>query len=161
MEVATSFKAAINRTFSDKGVFWEKINDQQLRCVIMGMMREFQANDSNKQVIGSLLIGRQPNLRRVDDFGNFLGPEADDGELKEDFDNAVYIMNENVQVILSPLYSFSTAVVGLHVRFFMIDQIGLLAMGYTLFADEQEWGNTQRKLDPSMDGSILASYVLC
>ena len=88
MEVTTFFKAAINRTFSDKGgVFWEKINDQQLRCIIMGMMREFQANDSNKQVIGSLLIGslligRQPNLRRVDDFGNFLGPEADDGELK-------------------------------------------------------------------------------
>ena len=101
MEVATSFKAAINRSFNDKGgVFWEKVNDQQLRCFIMGMMREFQANDSNRKVIGSLLIGRQPNLRRVDDFDNFLGADALDGEFKEDFDNAVYILNENVQVIL-------------------------------------------------------------
>ena len=91
MEVATAFKAAINRTFSDKGgVFWEKINDQQLRCFLMGMMREFQANDSNKS-----------NRRRVDDFGNFLGPDAVEGEFKEDFDNAIYILNENVQVIFS------------------------------------------------------------
>jgi hypothetical protein len=107
MEVATAFKAAINRTFSDKGgVFWEKINDQQLRCFLMGMMREFQANDSNRQMMGSLLIGRQPNRRRVDDFGNFLGPDAVEGEFKEDFDNAIYILNENVQVIFSsPIYS--------------------------------------------------------
>ena len=71
----------------------------------MAMMREFQANDSNKQVIGSLLIGRQPNLQRVDDFGNFLGPDAVDGEFKEDFDNAVYILNENVQVKFGPFLS--------------------------------------------------------
>jgi hypothetical protein len=91
MEVATAFKAAINRTFSDKGgVFWEKVNDQQLRCFIMGMMREFQANDSNRQMIGSLLIGRQPNHRRVDDFGTFLGQDAVEGEFKEDFDNATF-----------------------------------------------------------------------
>ena len=99
MEVATSFKAAINRTFSNEGgVMWEKVNDQQLRCFLMATMRELQANNSIKHVIGSLLIGQQPNLRRVDDFGNFLGPDAVDGELKEDFDNAVYILNENVQV---------------------------------------------------------------
>ena len=108
MEVANSFKAAINRTFSDKGgVFWEKVNDQQLRCFIMAMMREFQANDSNKHAIGSLLIGRQPNLQRVDDFGNFLGPDAVDGELKEDFHNAVYVLNENVQVIFGPFLSLN------------------------------------------------------
>ena len=70
----------------------------------MAMMREFRANDSNKQVIASLLIGWQPNLRRVD-FGNFLGPDAVDGEFKEDFDNAVYILNENVQVKLGPFLS--------------------------------------------------------
>ena len=57
---------------------------------------EFQANDSNKKVIGSLLIGCQTNLQRVDDFGNFLAADALDGEFKEDFDNAVYILNENV-----------------------------------------------------------------
>ncbi len=103
MEVATSFKAAINRTFSDEGaVFWEKVNNQQLRCFLMGMMREFQANNSNKHVIGSLLIGRQPNLRRVDDFGNFLGPDTVDREFKEDFNNAVYILNEHVQVTFGP-----------------------------------------------------------
>ena len=73
MEVATSFKAAINKSFNDKGgVFWAEVNDQQLTCFIMGM-REFQANDVNKQVIGRLLIGRQSNLRRVDDyFRNFF-----------------------------------------------------------------------------------------
>ena len=99
MEVASSFKAAINRTFSDEGgVFWEKVNDQQLGCLLMATMREFQANNSIKHVIGSLLIGRQPNFRRVDVFSNFLGPDAVDGELKEDFDNTVYILNENFQV---------------------------------------------------------------
>jgi hypothetical protein len=100
MEMAKSFKTAINRTFSDKGgVFWEKVNDQQLRSFLMGMMREFASNDSSKQVIGSLVIGRQPNPRRVDNFGEFVNADATDGEFKDDYDNAVYILNENVQVI--------------------------------------------------------------
>ena len=73
MEMAKSFKAAISKTFSDEGgVFWEKVNDQQLRCFLMDMMREFTSNDSRKQVIGSLVIGRQPNPRRVNDFGEIL-----------------------------------------------------------------------------------------
>lgn len=72
MDSTKSFKAAINRTFSDKGrVFWEKVSDQQLRSYIMDMIREFSSNDSRKVVIGSLTIGRQPNPRKVDDFGDF------------------------------------------------------------------------------------------
>ena len=102
MEMAKSFKAAINRTFSDEGgVFWEKVNDQQLRCLLMDLMREFAANDSRKQVIGSLVIGRQPNPRRVNDFGEIVDENDTHGEIIDDFDNAVYIVNESVQVIFA------------------------------------------------------------
>ena len=52
------------------------------------------------------MLFRGKNIRRVDDFGNFLGPEADDGELKEDFDNTVYILNKNAQVIFGPFFTF-------------------------------------------------------
>jgi hypothetical protein len=36
------------------------------------MMREFAADDSRNQVIGSLAIGRQQNRRRIDDLGKSL-----------------------------------------------------------------------------------------
>jgi hypothetical protein len=103
MEMAKSFKAAINRTFSDKGgVFWEKVNDQQLR---------YAANDSRKQVIGSLVIGRQPNPRRINDLGETLEEGDTSGEIIEDFDNAVYILNENVQVkFVSHVITFDISV---------------------------------------------------
>jgi hypothetical protein len=101
MDMAKSFKAAINRTFSDKGgVFWEKVSDQQLRSYIMDMMREFASNESRKQVTGSLIIGRQPNPVRMNDFGETLDEHTTTGEIKDDVDNAVYILNENVQVII-------------------------------------------------------------
>ena len=100
MEMAKSFKAAINRTFNDR-VFWEKVNDQQLRCFLMDKMREFASNDSREQVIGSLVIGRQPNARQVNDFGEILDENDTHGEIIDDFDNAVYRLNESVQVIFA------------------------------------------------------------
>ena len=60
----------------------------------MDMMREFTSNDSRKQVIGSLVIGRQPNPRRVNDFGEILDGNDTHGEIIDDFDNAVYILNK-------------------------------------------------------------------
>ena len=78
----------------------KKVSDQQLRSYIMDMMREFASNESSKQVTGSLIIGRQPNPVRMNDFGETLDEHATTGEIKDDVDNAVYILNENVQVII-------------------------------------------------------------
>lgn len=102
MENAKKFKAAINRTFSEKGgVFWQGVSDRQLTTYVMQVLREFSASQERKILRGSFVIGRQPNMRRMYANGIFLednieakGPYQE----KDDYDTAVYIFNENVQV---------------------------------------------------------------
>ena len=70
MENAKKFKAAINRTFSEHGgVFWQRISDQQLTTYNMDLMDEFATKDG-RVIFGSLIIGRQPNPRKVDEMDN-------------------------------------------------------------------------------------------
>lgn len=51
----------------------------------------------------SLMIGRQPNKRMVDGAGDFVALDAGEDhpnshEMEEDYDSAVYILNEKTQV---------------------------------------------------------------
>ena len=65
-------KAAINRTFSEHGgVFWQGISNQQLTTYNMNLMDEFAMNDG-RVILGSLVIGRQPNPQTVDENGQFI-----------------------------------------------------------------------------------------
>lgn len=101
MEMAKKFKTAINRTCSDKGgVLWQGISDHQLTTYIMDILEDFSTNGGSK-VFGSLTIGRQPNPRRINSqTGEFVDTENDAGSCREidDFDTAVYILNEHLQV---------------------------------------------------------------
>ena len=100
MESAKKFKAAINRTFSKRGgVFWQSIKDNQLTSYLMEMSRDFCQN-VDKVVVGSLVIGRQPNFKKVNVNGEFVEDDDINGleEKVEDFDNSVYILNEELQV---------------------------------------------------------------
>lgn len=99
METAKKFKAAINRSFSEKGgVLWQGITDNQLTPYIMKMTNAFVSNNG-KKIRGTLVIGRQPNLRAVDANGEFVDNiETGAYREKDDFDSAVYVLNEHVQV---------------------------------------------------------------
>ena len=100
MENAKKFKAAINRTFSEHGgVFWQGISDQQLTTYNMDLMDDFATNDG-RVILGSLVIGRQPNPRKVDENGQFVDDDNINPTPKEmdDYDSAVYIINEKLQV---------------------------------------------------------------
>lgn len=101
MEMAKRFKAAINRTFSKSGcVFWHGINDNQITSYLMLVLQDF-AENNGKEVVGSLMIGRQPNKRKLNTIGDFVDDDDDDATQREeeDFDSAVYILNEKLQVI--------------------------------------------------------------
>lgn len=105
MEIAKKFKAAINRTFSENGgVFWHGINDNQISSYLMSILQDFVENNG-KVVLGSLMIGRQSNWRKVNAIGEFV----DDDDVtathqeEEDFDSAIYILNKNLQVIVALL----------------------------------------------------------
>ena len=102
IEFAKKFKAAINRTFTEKGgVLWQGITDRQLTAYVMQIVKEFSTSPEKKTLWGSLVIGRQPNMRKVDTDGEFVEEnDRGDYEEKNDFDSAVYILNENVQVCL-------------------------------------------------------------
>lgn len=102
MEVAKKFKSAVNRTFNEKGgVFWKGLTDEQLATYIMQKIREF-ARTGGKKMKATLTIGRQPNKKFVDGDGHFLESVQEGAEnyydRKEDFDSAVYILNEKIQV---------------------------------------------------------------
>lgn len=100
METAKKFKAAINRTFSEKGgVLWQGINYNQLASYIMKMTNDFVVNNG-KKIRGTLVLGRQPNLRAVDVNGTFIAGDTETVMLREkdDFNTAVYVLNEHVQV---------------------------------------------------------------
>ena len=72
----------------------------------MDMLKEFVQSDEGKTYHGALLIGRQPNYKRVDATGQFIecldnnpGISMENNKVKvDDFDTAVYIMNDQVQV---------------------------------------------------------------
>ena len=80
----------------------------------MEKLNEFSKSSDVKQYHGALVIGRQPNYRTVDAHGNFIddpennpGLENEGSEMKRnDFDTAVYILNEEVQVIFKGLSAF-------------------------------------------------------
>jgi hypothetical protein len=103
MEIAKKFKLAINRTFSASGgVFWQPVSDEQLTRYVMGLLENFVSNNW-KVYKGTLTIGRQLNLRRVNKFGEFEDGEVDEDlaystDVKDDFDSSVHILNEKLQV---------------------------------------------------------------
>lgn len=107
MESVKKFKSAINRTFAKKGgVIWQGVNDGQLSIYIMDKLKEFAQSTDAKKYFGALLIGRQPNFRHMDAVGRFIddpdnnpGIEMEGSRIKtNDFDSAVYIFNDQVQV---------------------------------------------------------------
>jgi hypothetical protein len=105
MHVVKHFKAAINRRFNENcGVFWHNLSDSQLIDYTWTKVREFFFN-SGKTLVGTLTTGRQMNMKRLNERGNLVAVE--DAELNslqswkdlvDDFDEAVYIMNEKLQV---------------------------------------------------------------
>ena len=107
IETVKKFKAAINRTFAERGgVIWQGITDRQLSIYIMDKLKEFAGSAESKKYHGSLIIGRQPNYRKVDANGEFVndpenkpGISMEENKIKQnDFDTAVYIFNDRVQV---------------------------------------------------------------
>lgn len=100
MEVAKKFKLAINRTFSEKGgVFWQGVNDEQLTRYLMALIQDFVINDG-KELLGTLRTGRQQNMRKVNNLGEFVNDEdaPESCEVKDDHDSSTYILNEKLQV---------------------------------------------------------------
>lgn len=105
MGSAKKFRMAINRSFNEHGgVFWQGVNDEKNCSYTMAKVRELATNNP-REIAGTFTLGRQRNLRMVDQFGDFLNeylpPWIDEDPLlkaKDDFDNATYILNENVQV---------------------------------------------------------------
>jgi hypothetical protein len=100
MENVNKFKAAINRSVGTKGgILAHGINNGQLSSYIMGKMQEFSLREG-RQMIASLTIGRQPNLRSVNTLGEFVD-ETDLSAVErkvDDPDTAVYILNDKLQV---------------------------------------------------------------
>ena len=83
IEFAKKFKAAINRTFTEKGgVLWQGITDRPLTAYVMQIVKEFSTSPKKKMLWGSLVIGRQPNMRKVDTDGEFV-EENDRGTTKK------------------------------------------------------------------------------
>ena len=104
MEVAKKFKVAINRNFNEKGgVFWKGLSDEQIATYAMEKVQEF-ARTGGKQLKAALAIGRQSNKKYLDGEGAVVevAPEDVRGqyEEEEDYDSAVYVLNEAVQVNL-------------------------------------------------------------
>ena len=80
LNVAKSFRNAINRTFSCRGgVLWESVQDNQLCNFLMKMSEEFWADGNGDRATkkAALVIGRQKTV----------GGES-----------AVYVLNDDVQV---------------------------------------------------------------
>ncbi len=107
MESVKKFKTAINRTFAETGgVLWQGITDRQLSTYIMDILREYSQSSNAKRFHGALVIGRQPNFRKVDADGEFIdcpndepGIEVDGcNRKKDDFETSVYIFSGEVQV---------------------------------------------------------------
>ena len=105
MEVAKKFKVAINRNFNEKvGVFWKGLSDEQIATYAMEKVQEF-ARTGGKQLKAALAIGRQSNKKYLDGGEGTVvevAPEDVRGqyEEEEDYDSAVYVLNEAVQVNL-------------------------------------------------------------
>ena len=71
----------------------------------MDKLKEFAQSTDAKKYFGALLIGRQPNFCHMDAVGRFIddpdnpGIEMEGSRIKtNDFDSAVYIFNDQVQV---------------------------------------------------------------
>ena len=100
MNNVQKFKSAINRSFSSKGgILAHTINDSQLTSYIMDKMQDFALRDG-KEVIASLVIGRQPNFRTVDIGGEFVDKDDPTAVTTtvDDPDTAVYVLNDKLQV---------------------------------------------------------------
>ncbi len=115
IKTVKKFKSAINRTFAKKGgVIWQGVNDGQLSIYIMDKLKEFAQFTDAKKYFGVLLIGRQPNFRDVNAVGQFIddpdnnsGFEMEGSRIKtSDFDTAVYIFSDHVQVCCCKLAGF-------------------------------------------------------
>ena len=81
MESVKTFKPAINHTFAKKGgVIWQGINKIELSTYIMDKLKEFSQSPDATRLHGSLIIGRQPNFKRMDVNGDFVDdPDNDPG----------------------------------------------------------------------------------
>lgn len=103
METVRKMKDAINRVFNEEGgIHLKGISDEQLATYAMQKVKEF-ARTGGKVLKASLMIGRQPNKRMVDGAGDFVALDAGEDhpnshEMEEDYDSAVYILNEKTQV---------------------------------------------------------------
>jgi hypothetical protein len=105
IDSAKKFKAAINRTFSEKGgVFWQSCSDEQFSSYVMAMLHDFISNNGTDRR-GTVIIGRQVNFRLVDDDDKFIDndreeyiEEDDPRKKRDDFYSSVYVLNESTQV---------------------------------------------------------------
>lgn len=102
METVRKMKDAINRIFNEEGgVHLKGLSNKQLATYAMKKVKEF-GRMGGRVLKASLKIGRQPNKRTVDGNGDFvdLGPGGvgENCETEEDFDSAIYILNEKTQV---------------------------------------------------------------
>ena len=100
MENVRKFKAAINRSFTCRGgILAHGIKDDQLSRYLMTKMQEFSLG-VGREMIGTLIIGRQPNPRPVNAEGEFVDESDPTAVSKkvDDPDTAVYLLNEKLQV---------------------------------------------------------------
>ena len=71
MENVRKFKAAINRSFTCRGIFAHGIKDDQLSRYLMAKIQEFSLG-VGREMTSSLVIKRQPNPRQVNAEGEFV-----------------------------------------------------------------------------------------
>ena len=93
-------KAAINRSFTCRGgILPHGIKDDQLSRYLMAKMQEFSLG-VGREMIGTLIIGCQPNSRPVNTEGEFIDESDPTAVSKkvDDPDTAVYLLNEKLQV---------------------------------------------------------------
>ena len=96
------------------GVFWKGLSDKQIATYAMEKVQEF-ARTGGKQLKAALAIGRQSNKKYLDGEGAVVEVALEDVrgqyEEEEDYDSAVYILNEAVQ---ETYFCLSTLVLCLH-----------------------------------------------
>ena len=104
MDAPKKFKAALNRTFGEKGgVYWQSCSDEQFSTYVMTMLHEFISTNGTTRR-GTLIIGRHVNYRLVDDDDEFIDnddefvEEDDPRKKRDDFDSSTYLLNETTQV---------------------------------------------------------------
>lgn len=135
MTVKKKFKSAVNRNFNDKGgVFWKGLTDDQLSTFIMKKLEEF-ARAGGKTLEATLTIGHQSNKKFVDALGNF-SEESIAGQTEEDkvedFDSAIYILNERTQVKNASYVNIMSAVLIYCFSFLRLGAFSPASLCYTM-----------------------------